>query len=105
VNREQVEALAAQGVAVRASALGTTIELDGEDITAVVSLAAPDLNLEAGGFEKPVAFVVRIAKTDLATAPTVGTAVVIDSSTYRITSVHAGDSPLAQDWVLEVSAK
>lgn len=105
MNRSQIAAFSARAVAVRAAALGTTITLDGEDITAVVSHATPDLNLEAGGLESPVDFVVRIAKPDLAEAPAIGAPVVIDGSTYRVTAIRKGVSPLAQDWILEVATR
>jgi hypothetical protein len=105
VNREQIKALATRGVAARAATLGTRINLDGYDLTAVVSPATPELSLESGGFEKPVDFVVRIAKAILATAPAVGAPVKIEDVTYRVTAIRAHVGPLAQDWVLEVASR
>ena len=102
MNAEQIQALTTQGVAARASALGTLVTIDGLDYTAVVSTAAPTLDLEAGGFTSSASFVVRIAKTSMTTPPEKKTAVVIDDITYRVISVRQSFGPLAQEWTIEV---
>ena len=81
---------------------GSTVTIGGTSYTAAVSTGDPDLNLEAGGFQQPVDFVVRVLKSDLATAPAVKTLVVINAKNYRVLSVRQSFSPLAQEWVIEV---
>lgn len=71
-------------------------------IKAVVSTGEPELNLESGGFQRPVDFIVRTRKVDMATAPVVRSAVTINSKTYRVLSVREHFSPLAQEWIIEV---
>lgn len=71
-------------------------------VKAVVSTGTPELNLEAGGFQKPVEFVVRVRKADLCDAPEIKSAVVINTKTYRVLSVREHFSPLAQEWIVEV---
>jgi hypothetical protein len=71
-------------------------------VRAVVSTGEPELNLEAGGFQKPVEFVLRVRKSDMSEAPEVKSAVVMDGKTYRVLSVREHFSPLAQEWILEV---
>lgn len=81
---------------------GSTVTVGGTAYTAVVSTGTPELNLESGGFMKPVDFVVRIRKADLASAPAVKSAVVIGGTTYRLLAVRQAFTALAQEWILEV---
>jgi hypothetical protein len=67
-----------------------------------VSTGSPELNLESGGFQKPVEFVVRVNKTDMTEAPEIKSAVTIDGKSYRVLSVRLNYSALAQEWIVEV---
>lgn len=67
-----------------------------------VSTGTPELNLESGGYQQPVDFVVRVSKTDMPTAPEVKDPVTIDGKNYRVLSVRQNFSPLAQEWIVEV---
>ncbi len=81
---------------------GSTVLFGSTSYTAAVSTGSPELNLESGGFQRPVDFVVRVSKADMATAPAIKSAVTIDSKTYRVLSVRLNYSPLAQEWIVEV---
>ena len=71
-------------------------------VKAVVSTGSPELNLEAGGFQKPVEFVVRVLKTVMPDAPEVKSPATIGGKNYRVLSVREHFSPLAQEWIIEV---
>jgi hypothetical protein len=103
-----VAAFARQAAAQMKSAFGTTVTF-GEawngaprNFTCAVSTGAPELNLESGGFQSPVDFVVRVTKTDMPEAPALKSAVKIQGKTYRVLSVRFNYSPLAQEWIVEV---
>jgi hypothetical protein len=70
--------------------------------TCAVSTGTPELNLESGGFQQPVDYVVRVTKTDMPEPPAVKSAVKIQGKTYRVLSVRLNYSPLAQEWIVEV---
>jgi hypothetical protein len=70
--------------------------------TCAVSTGTPELNLESGGYQQPVEYVVRVTKTDMPEAPAVKSAVTIDGKNYRVISVRQNYSPLAQEWIVEV---
>ena len=102
MNREQIKALATRGVAARAAALGTLVNIDGTDYPAVVSTAAPTMDLEAGGFTSEASFVVRVAKAIMDTPPAKKASVVMDGTTYRVMAVRQSFGALAQEWIIEV---
>ena len=81
---------------------GSTILFGTKSYTAAVSTGNPSLNLETGGFQQPVDYVVRVTKADMPEAPAVKSAVTIDGKTLRVLSVRQNFSPLAQEWVVEV---
>jgi hypothetical protein len=81
---------------------GSSVLFGATSYTAVVSTGSPELNLESGGFQRPVDFVVRVSKVDMPTAPAIKSAVTIDSKIYRVLSVRLNYSPLAQEWIVEV---
>ncbi len=70
--------------------------------TCAVSTGTPELNLESGGYQQPVDYVVRVSKTDMPTAPEAKDPVTIDGKNYRVLSVRQNYSPLAQEWIVEV---
>jgi hypothetical protein len=70
--------------------------------TCAVSTGTPELNLESGGYQQPVEYVVRVSKTDMCEAPAVKSPVTIDGKNYRVISVRQNFSPLAQEWIVEV---
>jgi hypothetical protein len=70
--------------------------------TCAVSTGTPELNLESGGYQQPVEYVVRVSKTDMCEAPAVKSPVTIDGKNYRVLSVRQNFSPLAQEWIVEV---
>jgi len=82
---------------------GSTVTIAGTSYTAAVSTGAPTLNLDAGGFQQPVDYVVRVLKTDMPSAPAVKSLAVINSKNYRVLSVRQSFSPLAQEWIIEVA--
>ena len=103
-----VAAFARQAAAQMQSAFGTTVTF-GEawngaprNFTCAVSTGTPELNLESGGYQQPVDFVVRVSKTDMCEAPEVKSPVTIDGKNYRVISVRQNFSPLAQEWIVEV---
>jgi hypothetical protein len=103
-----VAAFARQAAAQMKSAFGTTVTF-GEawngaprNFTCAVSTGTPELNLESGGYQQPVDFVVRVSKTDVCEAPEVKSPVTIDGKNYRVISVRQNFSPLAQEWIVEV---
>lgn len=103
-----VAAFARQAAAQMQSAFGTTVTF-GEawngaprNFTCAVSTGTPELNLESGGYQQPVDFVVRVSKTDVCEAPEVKSPVTIDGKNYRVISVRQNFSPLAQEWIVEV---
>lgn len=67
-----------------------------------VSTGTPELNLESGGFQQPVDYVVRVTKADMPDAPEVKSPVTIQGKNYRVLSVRQNYSPLAQEWIVEV---
>jgi len=67
-----------------------------------VSVGTPELNLESGGYQQPVEYVVRVNKTDMPEPPEVKSAVGISGKSYRVLSVRQNHSPLAQEWIVEV---
>jgi hypothetical protein len=103
-----VAAFARQAAAQMQSAFGTTVTF-GEawngaprSFTCAVSTGTPELNLESGGFQQPVDYVVRVPKTDMPHPPEVKSAVKIAGKNYRVISVRLNYSPLAQEWIVEV---
>jgi hypothetical protein len=70
--------------------------------TCAVSTGTPELNLESGGFQQPVDFVVRVSKADMPEAPEIKSAVTIEGKNYRVMSVRQNYSALAQEWIVEV---
>jgi hypothetical protein len=103
-----VAAFARQAAAQMKSAFGSTVTF-GEawngaprNFTCAVSTGTPELNLESGGYQQPVDFVVRVSKTDMCEAPEVKSPVTIDGKNYRVISVRQNFSPLAQEWIVEV---
>jgi hypothetical protein len=70
--------------------------------TCAVSTGTPELNLESGGYQQPVDYVVRVSKTDMPCAPEAKDPVTIDGKNYRVLSVRQNYSPLAQEWIVEV---
>jgi len=91
---------------------GSTVTYAGIDYQAVVSTGTPELNLDAGGFQSPVQFVVRIRKSDLPEdnpfqvwqqgPPSPKSAITISGKTYYILAVRQSFSALSQEWILEV---
>lgn len=67
-----------------------------------VSTGTPELNLESGGFQQPVDFVVRVTKEDMPEPPEVKSPVTLNGKNYRVISVRQNFSPLAQEWIVEV---
>jgi hypothetical protein len=103
-----VAAFARQAAAQMQSAFGTTVTF-GEAwngaprcFICAVSTGTPELNLESGGYQQPVDYVVRVTKTDMPEPPEVKSKVTIQGKTYRVLSVRLSYSPLAQEWIVEV---
>lgn len=84
------------------SAYGSSVTFGTSSYTCAVSTGTPELNLESGGFQQPIDYVVRVAKTDMTHAPAVKTLVTINGKNYRVLSVRQNFSPLAQEWIVEV---
>ena len=90
---------------------GSTVTYAGRDYQAVVSTGEPELNLESGGFQSPVEFVVRLRKSDLPESnpfavweqgpPSTKSAITINGKTYYIMAVRQAFSPLAQEYILD----
>lgn len=81
---------------------GSTVTIAGTSYTAAVSTGTPELNLESGGFQRPIEYVIRIPKADMATAPALKSAVVVGDRNLRLLSVRQSFNALAQEWILEV---
>ena len=91
---------------------GSTVTYSGIDYRAVVTTGTPEFNLEAGGFQSPVQYVVRIRKSDMPEdnpfeiwnqgPPSVKSSIIIGGKTYYIFSVRQSFSALSQEWILEV---
>jgi hypothetical protein len=103
-----VAAFARQAASQLKSAFGSTVTFGTawngapRSFTCAVSTGTPELNLEAGGYQQPVDYVVRVSKTDMCEAPAVKSPVTIDGKNYRVISVRQNFSPLAQEWIVEV---
>ena len=111
MNRAGITAFATAMADTLNALYGSTVTYAGIDYQAVVSTGEPELNLESGGFQSPVEFVVRIRKSDLPEdnpfavwqqgPPSLKSAITINGKTYYIMSVRQAFSPLAQEWILE----
>jgi hypothetical protein len=103
-----VAAFARQAATQLQSAFGSTVSFGTgwngapRSFTCAVSTGTPELNLESGGFQQPVEYVVRVLKSDMPEAPAAKSPVSIDGKNYRVISVRQNYSPLAQEWIVEV---
>jgi hypothetical protein len=103
-----VAAFARQAASQLKSAFGSTVTFGTawngapRSFTCAVSTGTPELNLESGGYQQPVDYVVRVSKADMCEAPAVKSPVAIDGKNYRVLSVRQNFSPLAQEWIVEV---
>lgn len=108
MDSDSLAAFARQSAAKLQGAFGTQVTFglrwDGvpQTLKCAVSTGTPELNLESGGFQQPVDFVVRVTKTDMPEPPEIKSAVTIDGKNYRVLSVRQNFSPLAQEWIVEV---
>ena len=112
MNRAGITAFATAMADTLNALYGSTVTYAGTDYQAVVSTGEPELNLEAGGFQSPVEFVVRIRKSDLPEScpfaswqqgpPSTKSDITINCQTFYIMAVREHFSPLAQEWILEV---
>ena len=108
MNAADVAAFARQAAQQLKSAFGSTVTFGTawngapRSFTCAVSTGTPELNLESGGFQQPVDYVVRVAKSDMDCAPEVKSPVTIEGKNYRVLSVRQNYSPLAQEWIVEV---
>tara|TARA_R110000803_G_scaffold2277_5_gene7625 strand:+ start:41 stop:358 length:318 start_codon:yes stop_codon:yes gene_type:complete len=102
MNKAGVTAFAKQMANTLRDVYGTAVTIAGVSYTAAVSVGEPELNLETGGYEKPVDFILRLPRTDLSAAPPTSSPVVIENVTYRLLSIRRSFGSLSQEWIMEV---